>query len=47
MGLAIAHGIVDAHQGGIWVEDASAGIGAKFVIELPINDSSATGTRLG
>jgi len=47
MGLAIAHGIVDAHHGRIWVEDASGAIGAKFVIELPINDSSATGTRLG
>lgn len=36
MGLAIARGIVDAHGGRIWVEEAERGIGAKFVIELPI-----------
>jgi two-component system sensor histidine kinase KdpD len=36
MGLAIARGIVDAHHGRIWVEDAEDGHGAKFVIELPI-----------
>lgn len=36
MGLAIARGIVGAHGGHIWVEDAEGGAGAKFVIELPI-----------
>ena len=36
MGLAIARGIVGAHGGRIWVEDAEGGAGAKFVIELPI-----------
>jgi len=36
MGLAIARGIVEAHGGHIWVEDAEGGAGAKFVIELPI-----------
>jgi len=36
MGLAIARGIVEAHSGHIWVEDAEVGAGAKFVIELPI-----------
>ena len=36
MGLAIARGIVEAHHGRIWVEDAENGTGAKFVIELPI-----------
>ena len=40
MGLAIARGIVEAHQGRIWVEDAEAGTGARFVIELPINPAS-------
>lgn len=35
LGLAIARGIVEAHHGRIWVEDAE-GNGAKFVIELPI-----------
>jgi K+-sensing histidine kinase KdpD len=36
MGLAIARGIVEAHHGHIWVEDAEGGEGARFVIELPI-----------
>ena len=36
LGLAIARGIVEAHHGRIWVEDAEHGTGAKFVIELPI-----------
>ena len=41
MGLAIARGIVEAHHGHIWVEDAEGGKGARFVIELPI-DAAAT-----
>lgn len=36
MGLAIAHGIIQAHRGRIWIEDADGQRGAKFVIELPI-----------
>jgi two-component system sensor histidine kinase KdpD len=39
MGLAIARGIVMAHHGRIWVEDAAGGLGARFVIELPITSS--------
>src|ERR1044072_756241 len=35
MGLAIAHGIVQAHGGRIWIEEASGHSGAKFVVELP------------
>lgn len=35
MGLAIAHGIVQAHGGRIWIEDAAGNTGAKFVVELP------------
>jgi signal transduction histidine kinase len=46
MGLAIAHGIVTAHHGRIWVEDAEAGCGARFVIELPINAPAPTGRGL-
>lgn len=41
LGLAIARGIVQAHHGRIWVEDAESGIGAKFVIELPITSPPA------
>jgi two-component system sensor histidine kinase KdpD len=47
MGLAIAHGIVGAHHGRIWVEDGEGGKGARFVIELPINASSSTERVLG
>lgn len=35
MGLAIAHGIVQAHGGRIWIEDTTGHTGAKFVVELP------------
>jgi len=42
MGLAIARGIVEAHHGRIWVEDAEGGIGAKFVIELPKSEPPAS-----
>ena len=37
MGLAIAQGIVHAHGGRIWIEDAEGKDGARFMIELPIN----------
>ncbi len=40
MGLAIARGIVEAHHGRIWVEDADRGAGARFVIELPVGSLS-------
>ncbi len=35
MGLAIVRGIIEAHDGRIWVE--SGKIGAKFMFELPLN----------
>lgn len=41
MGLAIARGIVEAHGGRIWIDDAQGPQGAKFVIELPINSAAA------
>jgi PAS domain S-box-containing protein len=43
MGLSIAHGIVEAHGGRIWVESPSAelgtgaaGEGATFIVEIPV-----------
>ena len=38
MGLAIAKGIVEAHEGKIWIESSPAG-GSRVVLTLPIGDS--------
>lgn len=35
MGLAIVRGIIEAHDGRIWVESGKSG--AKFIFELPLN----------
>ena len=40
LGLPIAHGIIEAHQGKLTVEDTPNG-GATFVIELPLNEVDA------
>ena len=38
MGLAVAKGIVEAHGGRIWIEDARGGAGTRVVFALPIGD---------
>ena len=38
MGLAIAHGIVSAHGGRIWVEDRATGPGSRFAFVVPTGD---------
>jgi len=38
MGLAIAKGIVEAHSGHIWIEDATPGGGARIVFTVPVGD---------
>jgi two-component system sensor histidine kinase KdpD len=38
MGLAIAKGIVEAHNGRIWIESATDGQGTRVVFLLPIGD---------
>ena len=38
MGLAIAKGIVEAHEGKIWIENARNGKGTRVVFTLPIGD---------
>jgi two-component system sensor histidine kinase KdpD len=41
MGLAIARGITEAHEGRIWIESAGDGRGARVVFALPIGDEDA------
>jgi len=38
MGLAIAKGIVEAHEGKIWIESGTDGKGTRVVFTLPIGD---------
>ena len=47
MGLAIARGIVLAHGGRIWVEDADGHCGARFVVELPTGDEDGAAPKSG
>ncbi len=41
MGLAIARGIVDAHEGRIWIESGHEGRGTRVVVVLPVGDDDA------
>ncbi len=41
MGLAIAKGIVEAHEGKIWIESGRDGKGTRVVFTLPIGDDDA------
>ena len=38
MGLAIAKGIVEAHEGKIWIESGAGGRGTRVLFTLPIGD---------
>jgi K+-sensing histidine kinase KdpD len=38
MGLAIAKGIVEAHGGHIWIEDAKSARGTRIVFTVPVGD---------
>jgi two-component system sensor histidine kinase KdpD len=42
MGLAIAKGIVEAHEGSIWIESGSNGKGTRVMFTLPIGDEDGT-----
>lgn len=49
LGLPIAKGIIEAHQGRLWVEDTPGG-GATFVLTLPLSEETsdeAKNTRRG
>lgn len=43
MGLAIAKGIVEAHDGKIWIESVEGGKGTRVVFTLPIGDEEEPG----
>ena len=38
MGLAIAKGIVEAHEGHIWIESAAGGQGTRVIFTVPVGD---------
>jgi two-component system sensor histidine kinase KdpD len=42
MGLAIAKGIVEAHNGKIWIEPGSGGVGTRVAFTVPIGDEETT-----
>jgi len=42
MGLAIAKGIVEAHEGKIWIESGTGGKGTRVWFTLPIGDEEIT-----
>jgi len=45
MGLAIAKGIVEAHEGKICVKDSTHGSGARFEFTLPVGDDEEVLSR--
>jgi two-component system sensor histidine kinase KdpD len=46
MGLAIAKGIIEAHGGRIWIEDAKSGRGARIVFTVPVGDEDSGSDKL-
>ncbi|HET8912159.1 MAG TPA: ATP-binding protein [Ktedonobacteraceae bacterium] len=46
LGLAICRGIIDAHQGKIWVEPAD-GSGSRFIFTLPVSIREGAPWRIG
>jgi two-component system sensor histidine kinase KdpD len=47
MGLAIAKGIVEAHDGHIWIESGAHGEGTRVVFTLPVGDEDETTKQSG
>ena len=42
MGLAIAKGIVEAHGGRIWIENAKSSHGARIIFTVPVGNESSS-----
>jgi two-component system sensor histidine kinase KdpD len=40
VGLAIAHGIVQAHRGRIWIEGAANGTGTRVQFQIPAGEAA-------
>ena len=47
VGLAIAKGIVEAHGGRIWIEDAKTGNGARIVFTVPVAETDEAAESSG
>jgi two-component system sensor histidine kinase KdpD len=47
IGLAIAKGIVEAHGGRIWIEDAEGRRGSRVVVTLPVGEEDETAHGAG
>ena len=47
MGLAIAKGIVEAHSGRIWIENARNGNGARIIFTVPVGDEDPSPGAVG
>lgn len=45
MGLAIAKGIIEAHDGRIWIESGAGGKGTRVVFTLPVGDEEVIADR--
>lgn len=41
MGLAICRGMINAHGGKVWVESARQGSGARFIVQLPLQQGGS------
>jgi len=41
MGLAIAKGVVEAHDGHIWIESAAGGHGTRVIFTVPVGDDES------
>jgi len=36
LGLYVGRNLIDAHHGRMWVESAGSGRGAKFIVDIPL-----------
>ena len=45
LGLAIAKGIIECHQGSLWVEDTPGG-GVTFALSLPVDQQGMIGNEI-